>query len=226
MESSKRRGEAARVPKGTLTAFQSSPRMLKKLAFASLPLFFTPSPSLSSSSGQIKSVLCCLVSLSLPCLERCIWISSLPPAAPYIRYDTWTELCLGALLVHALTLLTLCRYHLRGVQPASVVPHHLHLLPAAKKAKRNMAFFPRAYCTNPGSITTASGPLLEPDGLSSSQDSLPHSCSFPIATLSGCFWGLRMCLVTRSSVSCVCFSLGRIRMGAANGTAGWRDGRQ
>lgn len=119
---------------------------------------------------------------------------------------------MGALLVHALTLLTLCRYHLRGVQPASVVPHHLHLLrawasknaPSSKvygqssceKGKtEHWPFYPRAYRTNPGSITTASGPLLRPERLSSSQDSLPHSCSFPIATLSACFGG-RGCVLS------------------------------
>ncbi|KAL7913477.1 hypothetical protein GGI35DRAFT_210763 [Trichoderma velutinum] len=137
---SQAKGDAARVPEGTLTACTESqsdvlqwnntnvgskpvqPSDAQKVAFClslfpplSLPLLFVQSNQISPVS-----------SLS-PCLALNV-ASGSHLCRPLLR--TWTELCLGALLVHALTLLTLCRYHLRGVQLASVVPHHLHLLRA------------------------------------------------------------------------------------------------
>jgi hypothetical protein len=132
--------------------------------------------------------------------------------------DVLLEAQLGAQL---LTLLDLCRYHLQGVQLASVVPHHLHRLRGplqtpsfsneangAKKAKRKSLagpFYPRAYEV---SIASASA-LPERDRFSNKRLSIPvfpHPCSsFPIAPL----LLLRGRRGSRPVVSCACFFPGQ-----------------
>ncbi|KAL7795862.1 hypothetical protein V8C37DRAFT_373671 [Trichoderma ceciliae] len=125
---------------------RSSPRILQKLPFASL-----------SSLSPVLSCLCIYPPISLLSLS----LSSPPSPSlslPLSLFSLSLTLHLAcqplraAARSTALTLLTICRYHLGGVQPASVVLHHLHLLrgprrqsrftnktKGAKKAKRNIA---------------------------------------------------------------------------------------
>ncbi|KAL7923434.1 hypothetical protein ACQKWADRAFT_49308 [Trichoderma austrokoningii] len=190
-------------------------------------------------SGVAQKVGVCLSSappsLFLSILRLvCLLVSpSLPRSSAFVCHPfPSTECCccskaqLGA---QRLTLLDLCRYHLYGVQLASVVPHHLHRLrgprfyeqrPMGRKRQNGRAgpFCPRAYQV---SIASAAASRTRHDyyptkGLPPVQQQQPPN------RVSSAFSGLE---TEPSSRLVRCFSLSSIVM-AANGIAGWHDGRQ
>lgn len=150
---------------------------------------------LSAASASL-----CLSLLRLAWLAACLALPAFHQLCILFAIPYEYEVLLGAQLgAQLLTLLDLCRYHLEGVQPASVVPHHLHRLRGppptsrftneangAKKAKRKGTvgpFYPRAYQV---SIACASPPP-EPGRIS--KKVFPHLCSASQSRLF-CFFGI------------------------------------
>ncbi|KAH8121245.1 hypothetical protein LI328DRAFT_172050 [Trichoderma asperelloides] len=81
--------------------------------------------------GVAQKVAVCLSAASA---SLCLSLLRLAWLAACLALPAFHQLCILFAIPYEyelLTLLDLCRYHLEGVQPASVVPHHLHRLPCA-----------------------------------------------------------------------------------------------